>query len=109
MLERLGLSTEDFAGLEVRCPAGRMLDSGTEGPACRCGVEESLVTAARDPSSLVGYCCGEYVQCPTWRAECAHRLTSVSLVGKMERDIQRAQKAKRGTVLDDPGARSFTI
>lgn len=57
------------------CPAAALLGTNmTEGITVRCGVEKSLITERKDPSSLASYCLnntpmGGYTDCPTWRAE----------------------------------------
>lgn len=48
---------------DVRCPVGTLTgDSGVY-----CGIEEGVVDARTSPSSLMAYCCGEPLECPTWR------------------------------------------
>ena len=51
----------------VVCPAGERIAERLEGPACRCRIESSVITAARDGSSLAVYCQGDFKLCPTWR------------------------------------------
>lgn len=51
----------------VECPAGERIGETLEGPGCRCRIEGSIVTAAKDGSSLRIFCMGEFELCPTWR------------------------------------------
>lgn len=53
---------------EVTCPAGERIGERREGPSCRCRIEDALITAAHDVSSLSTFCMGEHTMCPTWRA-----------------------------------------
>ena len=48
---------------DVRCEAGEL--TGDTGVHCR--IEDSLVDARTSPSSLMAYCCGEPLECPSWR------------------------------------------
>jgi hypothetical protein len=48
---------------DVRCPAGQLV--GDAGVHCR--IEEGVIEARTSPSSLMAYCCGEPLECPTWR------------------------------------------
>lgn len=70
-LKRLGLDAGDFERRPVNCPAG--VRTSVEGiPAVRCGIEDSKIDAAHDPSTLLHHCMGDYMGCPTWRAEKQH-------------------------------------
>lgn len=63
--QQLGVDTPDFQG-PVICPAGEKIEN--EGvPACHCRIEDSVVSAALDPSSLTKFCLGDHTTCPTWR------------------------------------------
>jgi hypothetical protein len=64
-LRNLDASDLDYP---IVCPAGQRLEADGV-PACRCGIEESVISAATDPSSLAKFCMNAYVACPTWRAE----------------------------------------
>ena len=108
MQERLNVTAADFEKLVVVCPAGRKLDSGTEGPACRCQIEESLLTAAKDPVSLASFCCGQYTACPTWRQDQQHRYAR-PLLDTLDRQVKEKQAKKMGTVLDEERVRRFTV
>lgn len=48
--------------LRVVCPAGEQLHD-----ACRCKIEHATITDRENPTSLRGFCCGNYQACPTWR------------------------------------------
>lgn len=65
-MERLGFDV-GLLDLPVVCPAGVRVEETIEGPACECRIEGSIITAAKDPSSLAGYCMGVHELCPTWR------------------------------------------
>lgn len=86
----------DFGKLDlpVVCPAGERITETPLGPACRCRIEDSVITAARDGTMLATFCMGSHEVCPTWR-----------VTRELEwenRDVQ--------DVLNDPGAeRSFTM
>ena len=51
----------------VTCPAGERIGEVVEGPGCRCRIEGSTITAAKDGSSLAIFCMGDNTLCPTWR------------------------------------------
>lgn len=75
--QRVGLERLADLDQEVTCPAGRKVDTITEGPACVCRVTESLLTAAKNPMALVKFCMADrtdgldpeqgYQACPVWR------------------------------------------
>lgn len=75
-MERRNVETTRRFDLPVVCPAGERIVETLEGPACRCRIEQSIISAAKDPSSLAGFCMGVHAMCPTWRearqAEWAH-------------------------------------
>jgi hypothetical protein len=60
----------DLRTFEVVCPAGTRchLPNGVV-----CAVEESFISAEKEPSSILSYCAGRYTTCPSWRAEKENR------------------------------------
>jgi hypothetical protein len=84
-MERLNFDAESL-DLEVECPAGEKVAETREGPACYCRIEGSLVTAARDPSSLGAYCMGAYVFCPTWREHRVYQERTGHTTGVVEHE-----------------------
>lgn len=66
-MERLSFDAQAL-DRPVVCPAGDAVKETLEGPASFCRIEQGLITAARDPSSLNAYCQGAHELCPTWRA-----------------------------------------
>lgn len=68
---------------DIRCPAG---DTARAGTAVRCKIEHSTISAYLDPSSVQGFCCGNYQSCPTWLAEKA-----------------RIDAKQTGSLIEDPG------
>lgn len=48
------------------CPAVEVIRGGE---AVRCRIEHSTLGLYTDPSSIDGFCCGAYQQCPTWQRE----------------------------------------
>lgn len=69
--ERQALLARDAFQRQVpTCPAGRFAAGSPTGPGCYCGVEGGEpITIGTQPSSLTRWCFGDYVTCPTWRAE----------------------------------------
>jgi hypothetical protein len=53
----------------VVCPAGTPVYETARGSGCRCAIEQNTLTAHDDPSSLLNFCFGAYIFCPTWREE----------------------------------------
>lgn len=51
------------------CPAGAAVGETAQGRGCFCWVEETVLTVGDSPTSLNGYCFGNYLACPTWIAE----------------------------------------
>jgi len=51
---------------DVICPAGEACGAGK---AVRCRIEHSTIVAAENPSTVQGFCLGQYMLCPTWQAE----------------------------------------
>jgi hypothetical protein len=51
------------------CPAGKFVAETSEGPACRCVIEQQTISVGTQPVSLGDFCFGDYRACPTWRAE----------------------------------------
>lgn len=66
LMEKKSYDFEDL-DLPVTCPAGERIGETLEGPGCRCRIEGSTITSARDGSSLAIFCTGEHTMCPTWR------------------------------------------
>lgn len=74
-LQLANLDPSDF-DRPVTCPAGVRIGQRDGSPACRCAIEESIISAESDGSSLLGYCMGDgslrrpgYTACPTWRTQ----------------------------------------
>lgn len=57
---RRALTTTDLS-----CPAASLVN----GERVRCGVEESILVAQTDPSTIDAFCTGCYEDCPSWRKE----------------------------------------
>jgi hypothetical protein len=53
----------------VTCPAGGRVTGVGRDRGCFCAIEQQVITAKDDPTSLFAYCEGRYTDCPTWRAE----------------------------------------
>lgn len=60
----------------VLCPAGLRIAELAGSPACRCAIEQSVITAHENPTSLAVFCMGDgsegqpgYQSCPSWRAQ----------------------------------------
>jgi hypothetical protein len=48
---------------DVTCEAGEL--TGESGVLCK--IEEGVIEARTSPSSLMAYCCSDYLACPTWK------------------------------------------
>lgn len=51
------------------CPAALALAETRGGSGVRCAIEQAVLTAQGDPSSLASFCLGNYRVCPTWAFE----------------------------------------
>jgi hypothetical protein len=67
-MERRNVETTRLFDLPVVCPAGERVVETQEGPASHCRIEQSIITAAKDPGSLATFCMGAHELCPTWQA-----------------------------------------
>ncbi len=74
VLQVAGVEAADFSA-PVTCPAGEPLSEVGGWPRCRCGITDTLVGAATDPSTFHQYCTGDgtkrrpgYTACEVWRA-----------------------------------------
>lgn len=47
---------------DVKCVAGELV--GESGVLCK--IEQGVIDARTSPSSLMAYCCSDYLSCPTW-------------------------------------------
>lgn len=64
--ERLPRPQRRIEDADVVCEAGRCAQVGE---AVLCKITETLVSARKDPRSLMAFCLGDPTQCPVWRAE----------------------------------------
>jgi hypothetical protein len=58
------LSVEQLRRAAKTCPASSDLGTGVF-----CRIERSLLRYSEHPVSVARFCCGDYQQCSTWRAE----------------------------------------
>jgi hypothetical protein len=55
--------------MEIRCPAGEIVNDTERGPSCRCRIAHETLTPADNPKSLAMWCAAAYTGCPTWRRQ----------------------------------------
>jgi hypothetical protein len=56
--------------LKIVCPAGSVTRfRGSGRPAIRCGIERNSFAVEDSPVSALGWCCGDYADCPVWQSE----------------------------------------
>jgi hypothetical protein len=53
---------------ESRCPAASLTPAIGGGFVVLCGVEDSLLSSTADPQSILTFCCGDHLACPSWQA-----------------------------------------
>lgn len=93
LMTKRSYDAEDL-DLPVTCPAGERIGESLDGPGCRCRIEGSIITAARDGSSLAVYCMGEHALCPTWR---------------LGRETEWRHEAVSGLTVPSGARRSYTV
>lgn len=55
-------------GSESRCPAATVTPAIADGFVVACGVEGSRLSSVSDPQSILTFCCGDHLACPSWQA-----------------------------------------
>lgn len=93
--------------LEPKCPAAqitRFADTGR--PAIKCGVEGNAFAVEESPVAALGWCCGDYTDCPVWMAERENddvidRVLAAKEQGEQDRITRR--QIERGIRFDDRG------